>query len=57
MAFAIGLTSSLLDGPIPAYGSLTDQAGEQLEPAPPLWMEWEEVSTDQAGGCNYAGFI
>lgn len=48
MALAIGLTSSILSGPLPAYGEMVPQAGGQMD-MPPVWESWEEVSVDQGG--------
>lgn len=49
MALAIALTSSILAGPLPAYGELTAMAGQQMDDASPVWESWEEVSIDQGG--------
>ena len=48
MAMAIGVMSSLLDGPLPAYGS-TDSADPLWTPQEqePSWMTWGDESEDQ----------
>ncbi len=46
MALGIAVTSSIMDGPLPAVGELTALAGQSVE-RPPVWESWSEQPVDE----------
>jgi hypothetical protein len=46
MALGIAVTSSIQDGPLPAYGTLSREAGMMEQERVPVWENWKMTRDD-----------